>query len=85
MATAMKRQRAISSFFTPPAKRNDSECDSQTSSSVQLVVIRTVAATTTKVSLRWRRKSLRGVMTSCQVRKDLSLLSECLSVYSRIY
>ena len=35
MATAMKRQRAILSFFTPPAKRTDSECDSQTSSSVQ--------------------------------------------------
>ena len=48
-------------------------------SPLKLVVIRTVAATTTKVSLRWRRKSLRGVMTSCQVRKDLSLLSECLS------
>ena len=48
-------------------------------SPLKLVVIRTVAVTTTKVSLRWRRKSLRGVMTSCQVRKDLSLLSECLS------
>ena len=35
MATAMKRQRAISSFFTPPAKRTVSENDSQTSSSVQ--------------------------------------------------
>ena len=31
----MKRQRAIASFLTPPAKRTDCECDSQTSSSVQ--------------------------------------------------